>query len=249
MNLTSPTVQRWIEEGLADPEGFWERAAQQVPWFRTWDRVFESDHPSFRWFVGARTNLAYNAVDRHVAAGAGGRAALMYLNERGGRSVLTYAQLRHEVARTAAALRHLGVGRPVKGWPHPFAEIAEQGELADHEDAPAHFAQATIHATLLILEDSQADHFANQPLEVLLVILAAHSQENKQPLVNRSGDFALDPNGRSAYALGHDSHQSKNGEALPARDSDEKLPGRNQPSSAVRSNTSAWAWEANGVVR
>ncbi|MEE2964247.1 MAG: acetyl-coenzyme A synthetase N-terminal domain-containing protein, partial [Acidobacteriota bacterium] len=40
MNLTSPTVQRWIEEGLADPEGFWERAAQQVPWFRTWDRVF-----------------------------------------------------------------------------------------------------------------------------------------------------------------------------------------------------------------
>ena len=111
MNLTSPTVQRWIEEGLADPEGFWERAAQQVPWFRTWDRVFESDHPSFRWFVGARTNLAYNAVDRHVAAGAGGRAALMYLNERGGRSVLTYAQLRHEVARTAAALRHLGVGK------------------------------------------------------------------------------------------------------------------------------------------
>jgi len=111
MNLTSPTVQRWIEEGLADPEGFWERAAQQVPWFRTWDRVFESDHPSFRWFVGARTNLAYNAVDRHVAAGAGGRAALMYLNERGGRSVLTYAQLRHEVARSAAALRHLGVGK------------------------------------------------------------------------------------------------------------------------------------------
>ncbi len=111
MNLTSPTVQRWIEEGLADPEGFWERAAQQVPWFRTWDRVFESDHLSFRWFVGARTNLAYNAVDRHVAAGAGGRAALMYLNERGGRSVLTYAQLRHDVGRTAAALRNLGVGK------------------------------------------------------------------------------------------------------------------------------------------
>ena len=111
MNLTSPTVQRWIDEGHADPEGFWARAAQQIPWFRTWDRVFEPDLPSFRWFVGARTNLAYNAVDRHVAAGEGGRAALVYLNERGDRRVLTYAQLKHEVTRTAAALRGLGVGK------------------------------------------------------------------------------------------------------------------------------------------
>ena len=111
MNLTSPTVQRWIDEGRDDPEGFWARAAQQIPWFRTWDRVFEPDPPSFRWFVGARTNIAYNAVDRHVAAGEGGRAALVYLNERGGRSVLTYAQLKHEVTRTAAALRNLDVGK------------------------------------------------------------------------------------------------------------------------------------------
>lgn len=111
MNLTSPMVQRWIDEGRDDPEGFWARAAQQIPWFRTWDRVFEPDPPSFRWFVGARTNIAYNAVDRHVAAGEGGRAALVYLNERGGRSVLTYAQLKHEVTRTAAALRGLDVGK------------------------------------------------------------------------------------------------------------------------------------------
>jgi acetyl-CoA synthetase len=104
-------VQRWIDEGRDDPEGFWARAAQQIPWFRTWDRVFEPDPPSFRWFVGARTNIAYNAVDRHVAAGEGGRAALVYLNERGGRSVLTYAQLKHEVTRTAAALRGLDVGK------------------------------------------------------------------------------------------------------------------------------------------
>ena len=109
MNLTSPTVTRWIEDGLRDPEAFWERGARELPWFRTWDRVYEPDAPTFRWFVGARTNLAHNAVDRHVTAGNGGRAALVYLNERGERVVLTYAQLLHEVERLAAALRGLGV--------------------------------------------------------------------------------------------------------------------------------------------
>ena len=109
MNLTTPLVQRWIEDGRRDPEGFWERAARELPWFHTWDRVYEPDPPTFRWFVGARTNLAHNAVDRHVAAGQGGRAALVYVNERNDRVVLTYAQLQHEVTRVAAALRGLGV--------------------------------------------------------------------------------------------------------------------------------------------
>jgi len=104
-------VRRSIEEGLHDPEGLWERAARELPWFRPWERVFAWDPPTFRWFVGAETNLAYNAVDRHVAAGQGGRAALAYINERGERRVLTYAQLLHEVKRLSAALRGLGIGR------------------------------------------------------------------------------------------------------------------------------------------
>ena len=109
MKLANPTVTRWVEDGLSDPEAFWERAARALPWFRTWDRVFEPDPPTFRWFVGAKTNLCYNAVDRHVESGQGGRAALAYVNERGARRVLTYSQLLHEVRRFAAALRGLGV--------------------------------------------------------------------------------------------------------------------------------------------
>ena len=109
MQLVPPNVRRWMEDGRRDPAGFWERAARQLPWFRTWEQVYAPDPPTFRWFVGARTNLAYNAVDHHVAAGAGGRAALVYLNERNGRRVLTYAQLQFEVTRVATALRALGV--------------------------------------------------------------------------------------------------------------------------------------------
>jgi acetyl-CoA synthetase len=108
-DIITPVVRRWIEDGRRDPDAFWERAARALPWFRTWDRVFEWTPPTFRWFVGAETNLGYNALDRHVESGDGGRAALMYFNERGERRTETYAQLLHEVKRIAAALRALGI--------------------------------------------------------------------------------------------------------------------------------------------
>ncbi|MEO8256436.1 MAG: acetate--CoA ligase [Acidobacteriota bacterium] len=111
MPLITPIVERWIQDGRLDPEGFWARAADQLPWFRRWDRVFEWNPPTFRWFIGAETNLAYNALDRHVAGGRGGHAALVYFNERGDRAVFTYAQLLHGVKRVAAALRGFGIGR------------------------------------------------------------------------------------------------------------------------------------------
>ncbi|HZD65608.1 MAG TPA: acetate--CoA ligase [Acidimicrobiales bacterium] len=111
MDVVSPVVKRRRQDAESDPEGFWGRAAQDLPWFRTWDRVFESDPPSFRWFPGGLTNLSYNALDRHVAAGRGGHAALIAEDEEGRRRTLTYAQLLSEVKAAAAALRGLGVGR------------------------------------------------------------------------------------------------------------------------------------------
>jgi acetyl-CoA synthetase len=116
--MASAAVNKLVTEAKRDPDAFWARAAEALPWRRGWDRVFEwnPDRPDsrgryFRWFAGAETNLGYNCVDRHVEAGDGGRAALICLDERGGREVLTYAQLRHEVRRTAAALRGLGIGQ------------------------------------------------------------------------------------------------------------------------------------------
>jgi acetyl-CoA synthetase len=107
--LISPIVQRWLDDARADPEGFWDRAARELPWFRTWDRVFEWTPPTFRWFIGGQTNLCHNALDHHVARGRAGHAALIYINERGDRAVYTYAQVLYEVKRIAAALRGLGI--------------------------------------------------------------------------------------------------------------------------------------------
>ena len=66
VDLVNPLVNRWLEESREAPEQFWAKAAEQLHWFRPWDRVFEWDFPTFRWFLGAETNLSYNALDFHV---------------------------------------------------------------------------------------------------------------------------------------------------------------------------------------
>lgn len=111
MNLISPTINRWIQDGKEDPEAFWEQAAKDLHWFRTWDKVFEWEYPTFRWFPGAQTNLAYNALDYHVKRGWGGHTALIYTNERGEQRLFTYANLLYEVKRIAAALRGMGISK------------------------------------------------------------------------------------------------------------------------------------------
>ncbi len=111
METLNPIIQAWKREAEEDPEGFWGRAAERLPWFRKWDRVLELEPPSFRWFVGGQTNISYNCLDHHVARGWGGHAALVAENERGERRVFTYAQLLHEVKRIAGALRQIGIGK------------------------------------------------------------------------------------------------------------------------------------------
>ncbi|MAG35507.1 MAG: acetyl-CoA synthetase, partial [Dehalococcoidia bacterium] len=111
MAAISAKVERWVQEAREEPDEFWANAANELPWFRKWDRVFDRDYPSFRWFSGAETNLAYNCLDHHVAAGRGDSTALIYVNERGERRQFTYSELTAEVERIAAGLRALGIGK------------------------------------------------------------------------------------------------------------------------------------------
>src|SRR5712692_3934016 len=111
VQLINPIVKRWLQDARENPDEFWAHAAEQLHWFRHWQRVFEWDPPVFRWFIGGETNLAYNCLDVHVQRGWGGHTALIYLNERGERRSFSYAQLAREVERIAAGLRGLGLGR------------------------------------------------------------------------------------------------------------------------------------------
>jgi propionyl-CoA synthetase len=101
------------DQSLRDPEGFWGAAAEELHWYRKWDRVLDSSNPPFyRWFAGAETNTCYNAIDRHVAAGRGSQAALIYDSPVTNTiRTLTFAEMQDQTARFAGALKALGVGK------------------------------------------------------------------------------------------------------------------------------------------
>lgn len=95
-----------------DPDYFWAEAANAVDWFRPFDQVLDrSNAPFYRWFGGGRLNTCFNAVDRHVLAGHGDRAAVIYDSPLTDSMVsVTYAELLDQVSRAAGAMRDLGVG-------------------------------------------------------------------------------------------------------------------------------------------
>ena len=100
---------RIYEDASRDPEGFWAAIARELHWFRPWSKVLEWKNPNARWFVGGTTNIAYNALDRHLAGPRRTKAAIIWEGEPGDERVLTYADLHREVSRFANVLKGLGV--------------------------------------------------------------------------------------------------------------------------------------------
>jgi len=96
-----------------DPEAFWAEAAADIDWVKPYQKVFDRGTPPFsRWFTGGEVNTCWNAVDRHVAAGRGEQAALIYDSPVTGTiKSFSYRELKDIVARTAGMLARLGVKR------------------------------------------------------------------------------------------------------------------------------------------
>ncbi|HET8679706.1 MAG TPA: acetate--CoA ligase [bacterium] len=94
-----------------DPERFWADAADELHWFRKWTTVLEWELPFAKWFVGGRTNMAYNCLDRHLSTSRRNKAAIIWEGEPGESRVLTYWDLAREVNRCANALLSMGVQR------------------------------------------------------------------------------------------------------------------------------------------
>ena len=102
---------RLYAASVRQPEAFWAEVAEDITWFKRWDRVLDSSAAPFhRWFKGAKLNTCYNAVDRHVAAGRGDQVALVYDSPvTGTKRRYRYAELKAAVAELAGALHGLGV--------------------------------------------------------------------------------------------------------------------------------------------
>ena len=105
-NVQDPGI---YDEADRDFEGFWARFAEELHWFKKWDRVLEWDPPFAKWFVGGKLNVSYNCLDRNLAAGRRNKAALVWEGEPGDWKVYTYGDLHREVCQFANGLKSLGV--------------------------------------------------------------------------------------------------------------------------------------------
>ena len=92
-----------------DPEGFWADIASQLHWFEPWTYVLQWDAPFAKWFVGGKTNLSYNCIDRHLTSARKNKVAILWEGEPGDVRALSYQMLHYEVCRFANVLRTLGI--------------------------------------------------------------------------------------------------------------------------------------------
>ena len=96
-----------------DPQGHWAEAARAIEWFTEPTTIFDGGQGVYgRWFPDAVGNTCHNCVDRHVAAGRGDQAALIYDSPVTGRKArYSYAELLENVKAMAAVLADHGVGK------------------------------------------------------------------------------------------------------------------------------------------
>jgi acetyl-CoA synthetase len=98
------------QESIDDPEGFWAREASELSWQQPWKQVLDWSNPPFaKWFVGAKTNISENCLDRHLDGPRRDKAAIIWEGEPGDQRTLTYGELHAEVCRFANALKNNGI--------------------------------------------------------------------------------------------------------------------------------------------
>ena len=97
------------KRAAADPESYWAEIASELHWFEKWNKVLEWDLPFSRWFVGGKTNLSYNCLDRHLKTPRKNKIAILWEGEPGDVRALSYQMMHREVSRFANVLKSLGL--------------------------------------------------------------------------------------------------------------------------------------------
>ncbi|HSW46012.1 MAG TPA: acetate--CoA ligase, partial [Phycisphaerae bacterium] len=100
------------ERSVKDPEGFWAEIAEGFFWKQKWSKVREYDFKgdiSIKWFIGAKTNITYNCLDRHLEKRGDQVAIIWEGNKPGEDAKLTYRELHEQVCKFANVLKSRGV--------------------------------------------------------------------------------------------------------------------------------------------
>ncbi|HKK33291.1 MAG TPA: acetate--CoA ligase [Desulfomicrobiaceae bacterium] len=109
-NVNPQEYDAAVKQADYDYLSYWEEAARELDWFRKWNTVLdESNPPFYKWFTGAKCNIVYNALDRHITTANKNKLALIWEGEAGDSKKFTYYELYRAVNKFANALRSLGI--------------------------------------------------------------------------------------------------------------------------------------------
>ena len=98
------------KRSIEDREGFWTEEAKKLKWYKKWDIVLDdSNKPFYKWFVGGKTNIIQNAIDRHLTTWRRNKLALIWEGEPGDLRTFSYHALNREVSKFSNILRSMGV--------------------------------------------------------------------------------------------------------------------------------------------
>ncbi|HLY28388.1 MAG TPA: acetate--CoA ligase [Aggregatilineales bacterium] len=93
-----------------DPQAFWAEQAEELFWYKKWDKVLDdSNAPFYKWFVGGKTNIVANALDRHITTARKNKLAIIWEGEPGDTRSYSYYRLWQLVNQFANVLRSMGV--------------------------------------------------------------------------------------------------------------------------------------------
>ena len=104
--------KKLYEKSIKDPEGFWGEQAQNLEWFKKWDKVLDysfGEQIYIKWFQGGKINVTVNCLDRHLKTARKNKVALIWEGEPGDSRKYTYQQLYEEVCKFANVLKKKGV--------------------------------------------------------------------------------------------------------------------------------------------
>ena len=98
-------------ESLVSPDDFWRKIAEELHWSEKKPFAFEKigEPPFGRWFSEWKTNIVYNALDRHMSSPRKNKIAYYWEGEDGSSRAVSYSDLYNDVRKFSNALKKMGV--------------------------------------------------------------------------------------------------------------------------------------------
>jgi acetyl-CoA synthetase len=111
ITLNGMKLQKVRKDSIENLEQFWSNEANNLLWFKKWDKILDWNPPFAKWFVGGQLNVSVNCLDRHIDNHHKNKAAIIWQGENGTVQTYTYYQLYLAVNRVASALKELGINK------------------------------------------------------------------------------------------------------------------------------------------